>query len=74
MYAIGDCIGGLQLAHVAIKEGIIAVEHMAGLNPEPIDQMDVPKCIYSNPEIASIGFTEEEAKAGTFYKSWQISV
>lgn len=62
MYAIGDCIGGLQLAHVAIKEGIIAVEHMAGLNPEPIDQMDVPKCIYSNPEIASIGFTEEEAK------------
>ena len=37
IYAIGDCIGGLQLAHVASHEGIIAVEHIAGLNPLPID-------------------------------------
>ncbi|MHA6486013.1 dihydrolipoyl dehydrogenase [Bacillus cabrialesii] len=63
IYAIGDVIGGLQLAHVASHEGIIAVEHIAGLNPHPLDPMLVPKCIYSSPEAASVGLTEEEAKA-----------
>ncbi|MFH0347323.1 dihydrolipoyl dehydrogenase [Bacillus vallismortis] len=63
IYAIGDVIGGLQLAHVASHEGIIAVEHFAGLNPHPLDPMLVPKCIYSSPEAASVGLTEEEAKA-----------
>lgn len=62
IYAIGDCIGGLQLAHVASKEGIIAVEHMAGIKPEILKNEYVPKCIYSHPEVASIGYTEEEAK------------
>lgn len=63
IYAIGDCIGGLQLAHVASHEGIVAVEHIAGEQPEPIDYLTISKCIYSNPEAASIGYTEEEAKA-----------
>lgn len=62
IYAIGDVIGGLQLAHVASHEGIKAVEHIAGQNPDPIDYSLVSKCIYSNPEMASVGYTEEEAK------------
>lgn len=62
IYAIGDVIGGLQLAHVASHEGIVAVEHMAGENPEPIDYSLISKCIYSSPEAASVGFTENEAK------------
>ncbi|MBU8612314.1 MULTISPECIES: dihydrolipoyl dehydrogenase [Bacillus] len=63
IYAIGDVIGGLQLAHVASHEGIIAVEHFAGLNPHLLDPTLVPKCIYSSPEAASVGLTEDEAKA-----------
>ncbi|MFI8685329.1 dihydrolipoyl dehydrogenase [Rossellomorea sp. NPDC077527] len=62
IYAIGDVIGGLQLAHVASHEGITAVEHMANEKPEPIDYSLISKCIYSNPEIASVGITEQEAK------------
>jgi dihydrolipoamide dehydrogenase len=63
IYAIGDVIGGLQLAHVASHEGITAVEHIVGLNPKPIDYQLVSKCIYSKPEAASVGLTEEEAKS-----------
>ncbi len=62
IYAIGDCIGGLQLAHVASHEGIHAVEHIAGHKPSPIDYTLVSKCIYSSPEAASVGLTEKEAK------------
>ncbi|MCA1063320.1 dihydrolipoyl dehydrogenase [Rossellomorea sp. AcN35-11] len=62
IYAIGDVIGGLQLAHVASHEGITAVEHLANENPHPIDYSLISKCIYSNPEIASVGITEQEAK------------
>ncbi|MBN8200410.1 MULTISPECIES: dihydrolipoyl dehydrogenase [Bacillaceae] len=62
IYAIGDVIGGLQLAHVASHEGIAAVEHIAGKNPSPIDYSLVSKCIYSSPEAASVGLTEDEAK------------
>lgn len=61
IYAIGDVIGGLQLAHVASHEGIKAVEHIAGLHPEPLEYEKIAKCIYTSPEIASIGYTEEEA-------------
>ncbi len=61
IYAVGDVIGGLQLAHVASHEGIIAVEHIAGLKPTPIDYSSISKCIYSSPEIASVGLTEQEA-------------
>lgn len=62
IYAIGDVIGGLQLAHVASHEGIVAVEHLAGLQPESIDYLSIAKCIYTRPEVASIGLTEDEAK------------
>lgn len=62
IYAIGDCIGGLQLAHVASHEGIVAVEHIAGEKPAPLDYSLISKCVYSSPEVASVGFTEDEAK------------
>jgi dihydrolipoamide dehydrogenase len=61
IYAIGDVIGGLQLAHVASHEGIVAVEHIAGHNPAPIDYNLISRCIYSTPEVASVGITEEQA-------------
>lgn len=63
IYAIGDVIGGLQLAHVASHEGVIAVEHIAGKATNELNYTFVPKCTYSRPEIASVGLTEEEAKA-----------
>lgn len=61
IYAIGDCIGGLQLAHVAAREGIIAVEHIANKQPISLNVLNVPTCIYASPEIASIGYTEKDA-------------
>ena len=61
IYAIGDVIGGLQLAHVASHEGITAVEHIADRNPSPIDYTKYPSCIYTNPEASSVGLTEKEA-------------
>lgn len=62
IYAIGDLVGGYQLAHVAMREAVIAVEHMVGQSPEPLQKHQVPRCIYSRPEVASIGYTEQEAK------------
>ena len=68
IYAIGDCSPGQALAHVASKEGIICVENI-GYNekkynhkPEPIDYNNIPGCTYCYPEIASVGFTEKQAK------------
>ena len=61
IYAIGDVIGGLQLAHVASHEGITAVEHIADRNPSPIDYTKISTCIYSSPEVAKVGLTEKEA-------------
>ncbi|MFC7060566.1 dihydrolipoyl dehydrogenase [Halobacillus seohaensis] len=66
IYAIGDVIGGMQLAHVASHEGITAVEHMDNQNPHSINYDQVPSCIYSNPEVASIGLTEKQAKEGGY--------
>ena len=66
IYAIGDVIGGMQLAHVAAREGIIAVEHMAGLHPNPLQYGAVPKCVYSRPEVASIGLTAKEAEVAGY--------
>ena len=63
IYAIGDVIGGMQLAHAASHEGILAVEHGAGLQVRPIASHWIPRCVYSRPETASIGWTEEQAKA-----------
>lgn len=62
IYAIGDVIGGMQLAHVASHEGIVAVEHMFGLDIEPLNYNQIPACIYSNPEAASVGLTEQQAR------------
>lgn len=62
IYAIGDVIGKAQLAHVASHEGIVAVEHIAKANPLPINYDEVPACVYSNPEVSSVGLTEQEAK------------
>jgi len=63
VYAIGDIVKGPALAHVASAEGITCVEKIAGKNPEAIDYGNIPGCTYSNPEVASVGLTEEEAKA-----------
>jgi dihydrolipoamide dehydrogenase len=61
-YAIGDCVGGQALAHVASAEGIICVEKIAGHHPEPLDYNNIPGCTYCQPEIASVGYTEAKAK------------
>ncbi|MFD1955815.1 dihydrolipoyl dehydrogenase [Paenibacillus thailandensis] len=63
IYAIGDVVGGVQLAHAAAHEGLIAVDHLIGGAPEPLAHHLVPRCIYSRPEIASFGLTEEGALA-----------
>ncbi|MGO1299467.1 MAG: dihydrolipoyl dehydrogenase [Staphylococcus equorum] len=63
IYAAGDCIGKLQLAHVGSKEGITAIEHMFGSSPLPVDYLKMPRCVYSKPEVASIGKNIEQAKA-----------
>ncbi|MFY9307940.1 MAG: dihydrolipoyl dehydrogenase [Bacteroidia bacterium] len=61
-YAIGDCVGGQALAHVASAEGIICVEKIAGHSPEALDYNNIPGCTYCQPEIASVGYTEAKAK------------
>ena len=68
IYSIGDCAPGQALAHVASKEAIICIEQIAFLEkkyahaPEAIDYNNVPGCTYCTPEIASVGFTEKQAK------------
>lgn len=62
IYAIGDCIGGLQLAHAASHEGLIAVGHMIGETSHTYAESQVPRCVYTRPEVASVGYTEQEAK------------
>lgn len=62
IYAIGDVIGGIQLAHVASAEGINAVAHM--MNEKPLINMGaIPGCVYTNPEIATVGLSKAEAEA-----------
>jgi len=63
LYAIGDVIGPPWLAHVASAEGIHCVEAIAGRHPAPLDYGSVPGCTYCQPQIASVGLTEEKAKA-----------
>ncbi len=69
-FAIGDCVGGQALAHVASAEGIICVEKIAGHHPEPLDYNNIPGCTYCQPEIASVGYTEKAAKE----KGYEIKV
>lgn len=61
VYAVGDVIKGIQLAHVASAQGTYVAEEIAGKTPS-IDLSIVPSCVYTDPEIASVGMTEEEAK------------
>jgi dihydrolipoamide dehydrogenase len=60
VYAIGDAIGGLMLAHVAAHEGIVAAHEIAGEGPEPIDYDHQPRATYTHPQVASIGLTEQQ--------------
>jgi dihydrolipoamide dehydrogenase len=62
IFAIGDIVHGPSLAHVASAEGIICVEKIAGLDVHPLDYGNIPACIYTTPEIASCGLTEQAAK------------
>jgi len=62
VYAIGDVLPTPALAHLASQEGVVAVEHMAGKNPQPINYDQVPGCTYCSPEIGSVGLTEAKAR------------
>ncbi|MEV4458449.1 dihydrolipoyl dehydrogenase [Microbispora sp. NPDC004025] len=62
VYAVGDLIPTLQLAHVGFAEGILVAEHIAGLNPVPIDYDGVPRITYSEPEVASVGIATSVAR------------
>ncbi|KGR79524.1 dihydrolipoyl dehydrogenase [Ureibacillus manganicus] len=63
VYAIGDIVGGYQLAHAASAEGIQAVEAILGNNPSSIDLTKIPRCVYSTPEIATFGLLEDEVNS-----------
>jgi dihydrolipoamide dehydrogenase len=65
IYAIGDVIGGMMLAHAASAEGIVAVENIMG-KTRYHDDTKVPSCIYTFPEVASVGLKEEEARRGGY--------
>jgi dihydrolipoamide dehydrogenase len=68
VYAIGDVTGGTMLAHVASRQGEVAAENILG-HPVAMDYRAVPNCVFTLPEIAGVGLTEEEAKAeGLDYK------
>ncbi len=62
VYAIGDVAGNQLLAHKATHEGIVCVEHIAGVGHGAVDYSNVPNCTYCHPEVASVGLTEAEAK------------
>ena len=61
VYAVGDIVPGLQLAHRGFQQGMFVAEEIAGLNPVPIDESAIPRVTYSEPEVASVGLTEAEA-------------
>ena len=66
VYAIGDIIATPALAHVASAEAIHCVEHICGLNPDAVDYSTIPSCIFTSPEVASVGMTGIEYKVGRF--------
>ena len=63
VFAVGDIVPGLQLAHRGFQQGIFVAEEIAGLDPTPIDEAAVPRVTYSDPEIASVGLSEAAARA-----------
>lgn len=62
VYAVGDIVPGLQLAHRGFQQGIFVAEEIAGENPAVIDEAGIPRVTYSDPELASVGLTEAKAK------------
>ena len=63
VYAVGDIVPGLQLAHRGFQQGIFVAEDIAGLDPTPIDETGIPRVTYSHPEVASVGLDEAAARA-----------
>jgi dihydrolipoamide dehydrogenase len=63
VYAVGDIVPGLQLAHRGFQQGIFVAEDIAGLDPAPIDEAGIPRITYSHPEVASVGLDEAAARA-----------
>ncbi|HBV22449.1 MAG TPA: dihydrolipoyl dehydrogenase [Jeotgalicoccus sp.] len=73
IYAIGDVTSSPQLAHVAIEEGLIVAEHITDNNPLTLNYSNVPRCVYTSPELASIGHTTEQLKAqNTEFKTHKL--
>ncbi len=62
IYAIGDIVPGPALAHVASTEAICCVEKICGLDPQPVDYSTIPSCVFTSPEVASVGMTEQQAR------------
>ena len=62
VYAIGDIVPGPALAHVASAEAICCIDKICGLEPQPIDYTAIPSCVYTTPEVASVGLTEKQAR------------
>ncbi len=63
VYAVGDIVPGPALAHVASAEALHCVEHICGVDSEPVDYAVIPSCVFTSPEVASVGLTEREALA-----------
>ena len=69
VYAIGDIIATPALAHVASAEAIHCIEHICGLEPDAVDYSTIPSCVFTSPEVASVGMTEQQAREkGIDYK------
>lgn len=66
VWAVGDIIATAQLAHIGFAEGMVAIRDILGEDPQPVDYMNVPWCIYSHPEVAFAGHTEESATEAGF--------
>ncbi|MCU1481245.1 MAG: lpdA [Subtercola sp.] len=61
VYAVGDIVPGLQLAHRGFQQGIFVAEEIAGLKPQVVEDVNIPKVTYSDPEVASVGYTQAKA-------------
>ena len=70
LYAIGDVTGKMPLAHVASAQAVTAVEHIMGMEPQPMDYINMPRTTYCNPQIASFGLTEAQARE----QGYEVSV
>ena len=62
VYAVGDIVPGLQLAHRGFAHGILVAEQIAGLDPRPVSEAGIPRVTYTHPEVASVGLTEDAAR------------